>query len=90
MEDFIPRNIAKYVVTGAITMKVAQLTKDAMVDNTRFSEDDMIVKLGSGVVGWGAAAKLKPYTDKAVDKTADFVNKKREARKTKKEATIEK
>jgi hypothetical protein len=85
MEDFTPRNIMKYVVKGAITMKAAQLTKDAMVENTRFDEDDIVVKIGSGVVGWGVGAKLSPYTDKIVDKTADFINKKRETRKTKKE-----
>jgi hypothetical protein len=90
MDDFTPRNILKYVATGAISMKVASLTKDAMVDHTRFDEDDIVVKLGSGVVGWGVAAKLKPHTDKAIDKTADFVNAKREARKTKKEDTTEK
>ena len=90
MDDFTPRNILKYVATGAISMKVASLTKDALVDHTRFDEDDIVVKIGSGVVGWGVAANLKPYTDKAIDKTADFVNVKREARKAKKEDTTEK
>ncbi|HYQ97732.1 MAG TPA: hypothetical protein VEO92_05125 [Candidatus Nitrosocosmicus sp.] len=90
MDDFTPRNVAKYVVKGAITMKAAQFAKDTLAENTRFDEDDMIVKIGAGVFGWGVGAKLSPYTDKAVDKTADFINKKREARKAKKEATTEK
>jgi hypothetical protein len=89
MDDFTPRNIMKYIATGVISMKAASMTKDALVDHTRFDEDDIVVKIGAGVVGWGAGHHAKPYTDKAVDKVADFVNAKREARKAKKEDTTE-
>ena len=83
-EDFTPRNILKYLATGAISMKVASMTKETLADHTRFEQDNIVVKLTAGVVGWGAGHHAKPYTDKAVDKACDFVNAKREARKDRK------
>lgn len=84
--DFTTRNIAKYVVVAAVHGKVAQLTKHAIVDHTELEEDNIIVGLGSHVIGWGVADKLKPYTDRAVDKTADFIADKRDKRRAKKNA----
>jgi hypothetical protein len=81
MEDFTPRTVAKYVATTAIKMKTVQLAKEALADHTRFEEDDIVVRIGANVIGWGIAFKLKPYTDMAIDKTADFVNDRREAQK---------
>jgi hypothetical protein len=78
--DFTPRNVAKYVVRTVIFSKASQLAKDAIVDHTEFEDDDMTVKISGHLVGWAVSAKLKPYTDKMVDKTADYVNAKREAR----------
>jgi hypothetical protein len=78
--DFTPRNVAKWVVRTVVYGKTAQLTKDAIVDHTEFEDDDMTVKISSGLVAWYVSAKLKPHTDKMVDKTADYVNAKREAR----------
>lgn len=89
MDDFTPRNVLKYIATGAISMKAASMTKETLVDNTRFDENDIVVKLGAGIVGWGVGHHTKPYTDKAIDKVADFVNAKREARNAKKEDTTE-
>lgn len=85
--DFTPRNVAKWLAKAAIHAQVAQMTKNALVDNTSLEADSKRVKLGSNVVGWGVSSKLKPYTDKAVDKTADYINEKREARNTKKDDT---
>lgn len=81
---FTARNVAKYVVMAAVQQKTAELTEDAIEDYVGFEEDNMFVGLGSNVVGWYVASKLKPYTDKMVDKTADFVTAKREARAEKK------
>jgi hypothetical protein len=84
---FTARNVAKYVVQAAVHGKVAQLTEDAIVDYTRFEEDDKIVDISSHVVGWCVSAKLKPLTDKMVDKTADFIADKRAKRAAKKNPT---
>lgn len=89
-DAFTPRNVTKFVVQAVIAGKATELTEDAITDHTRFDEDDMIVNIGSRVVGWYVASKLKPYTDMAVDRTADFVVAKREARKSKKDTPEEK
>lgn len=88
-DEFTPRNLAKDAVTSAIGMKVSQLTKDAIADYTRFDRDTIAVKIGSGIVGGIVANKLKPATDKMVDKTADYLAAKRETRKAKKNAKKE-
>jgi hypothetical protein len=85
MPDFTLRNVAKYAVTAVIHGTVAKHTETAITDHTRFEEDDMIVDIAAHVTGWCVSHKLKPHTDKIVDKTADFVVKKREARKAKKQ-----
>jgi hypothetical protein len=89
-QAFTARNVAKFVVQAVIAQKATDLTEDAIVDHTQFEEDDMIVTIGSRVVGWYVADKLKPYSDKAVDRTADFIVAKREARKAKKDTNEEK
>lgn len=83
-DEFTPRNLAKDAVSSAISMKVSQLTRNAVADYTRFDQNTIAVKIGSGMVGGIVANKLKPATDKMVDKTANFIAKKREARKAKK------
>lgn len=85
--DFTPRNVAKYVAKGIIYGKTAQLTKETIVDHTQFEDDDIIVTISGGLVGWYVSDKLKPVTDKMIDKTADFIVAKREARKAKKDDT---
>lgn len=84
---FTARNVAKFVVKAAVHSKVAQLTEDAIIDYTRFEEDDKIVDISSHVVGWYVSDKLKPVTDRMVDKTADFIVAKRAKRAAKKDAT---
>lgn len=87
--DFNPRSIAKYAVSTIIQAKVADRASEAIVDYTRHEEGDLVTKIGSRVIGAGVAAAAKPYTDKMVDKTVDFIAAKREARKTKKNKTNE-
>jgi hypothetical protein len=86
---FTVRNVAKYAVKAAVQTKVAITTKHAIVDYTRFEEDDTVTSIGSHLVGWYVSDKVKPYTDKAVDKTADFITKKRAERAAKKDQTPE-
>lgn len=88
-EMFTPRNVAKFVVKSIVAAKTAQITEDALVDYTSLEEDSMAVDITGAVVGWYVSDKLKPVTDAAVDKTADFIAAKREARKAKKNAKKE-
>lgn len=83
--EFTPRNVAKYVAKTIVYLKVTQLTEDAMTDYTRFEKDDLVVKIAPKVVAWYVSDKLKPATDKLVDKSADFIVAKWEARNTKKD-----
>lgn len=75
--DFTPRNAAKFVVKAIVAARTAKLAEDAITDYTRFEEDDMIVDISSSLIGWYVSDKVKPYTDKMVDKTADFIAAKR-------------
>lgn len=84
MSPFTPRNAAKYIAKAIVHGKVASVTEDIIIDYSRFEEDDTIVDISSHLVGWYVSDKLKPLTDKMVDKTADFVVAKRDARKAKK------
>jgi hypothetical protein len=87
--EFTPRNVAKYVVKATVYLKTTQLAEDAITDYTRFEEDDIVTSIGSKCIGWYVSDKLKPVTDKMVDKTADFIVAKRENRKAKKNKTTE-
>ena len=53
MEAFTARNVAKYLVRVAIHSQVASATETAIINHTRFEEDDKIVEIASNVVGWG-------------------------------------
>lgn len=83
--DFTPRNVAKYVVQATVQFRTTRLVKNAIVGHTSLEKDSTPVSLVSNVIGWGVSAKLKPHTDKMVDKTADFVADKREKRQAKKD-----
>lgn len=85
MPPFTPRNVAKMVVTTTVQLKTAAMTQRAITDHTALESTNIPVRLTSGVVGWYVSHKVKPYTDLAVDKTADFVNEKRENRRIKKQ-----
>lgn len=86
---FTPRNVVKYVAKTAVYLQATRLLENAMVDYTQFEQDDIVVKIAPKVVAWYISDKLQPVTDTAVDKTADFIVAKREARKTKKNQTEE-
>jgi len=81
---FTPRNVTKFVVRAAVQFKVAALTRDAIAEHTSLESTDFPVLLGGSVVGWYVSDKVKPYTDLAVDKTADFIVEKREKRQARK------
>ena len=83
-EAFTARNVAKYIVVGIVQAKITETTEDLATEYVGFEEDNTLVGIGANVVGWGVAWKLKPHTDKAVDKTADFIAAKRAKRAAKK------
>lgn len=71
--DFTPRNVAKHVVKAAIAFKVSRTVKHTIDDYTRYDQDNFVVDQTGFVIGWYVSDKLKPYTDKAVDWTADRI-----------------
>lgn len=85
MEEFTLRNAVKYVAKAVIHKKTADFVENVITDYTRFEEDDNIVDISSFLAGWYVSSKLKPVTDKMVDKTADFVVAKRAEFAAKKE-----
>jgi hypothetical protein len=89
MPEFTPRNVAKFVAKAIVAGKTAQMTENALVDYTSLEEDSMTVDIAGGVVGWYVSDKLKPVTDAMVDKTADFVVARKNARQAKKNAKQE-
>ena len=76
-----PRNIAKFIVKASIAEGVAHVTKEAVANYTAFDSDNAVVKIGAKCVGWYLSSKVQPYTDAAVDKTADYIETKREERR---------
>jgi transcriptional regulatory protein LevR len=83
-DDFTPRNIAKFVVMTIIAGNIQHLTEAQIGNYTRFDKDSRTAEVVGGVVGWGISSKLKPVTDKIVDKTIDYAIAKNNERKAKK------
>lgn len=86
---FTVRNVAKWIAKSIIAAKTAEIVAETVADHTRFEEDNIVVHLGSGCVGWFVSDKLQPVTDAVVDRTADFVNEQRSKRSAKKTAKKE-
>jgi len=84
MPRFNPRNVAKFVVKTTIQIKTAAFTRAAIANHTSYEKTDTSVQVAGGVVGWYVAEKAEPYTDQAVDKTADFVAEQRAKHKASK------
>lgn len=86
---FTARNVTKWIAKSLVAAKTADLTADAIADHTQFNEDDLVVDLGSKVIGWYVSEKVEPVTDGIVDRTADFVTGLRTKRQAKKNAKKE-
>lgn len=84
--EFTARNVAKWIAKSIVAIKTTELVANVAADYTRFEKDDMVVKIGAGVVGWGVSSKLEPVTDRFVDTTADFIASYRGKLNTKKNA----
>lgn len=85
-KPFTAREVSKFIVTSIVASKAAVIASDTITDHTHFEEDDLVVSIGSHVVGWYVGHTVKPLTDKIVDKTADFVTEQRIKRQIKKNA----
>lgn len=80
---FTVRNASKMVVSTAVHMTVSHLTQNALRNYTPIQGDKTVFMAGN-LAGWSASANTTPFTDKLVDKTADFIIAKRAERKAKK------
>jgi hypothetical protein len=89
MDEFTPRNAVKFVVTQVIKVKAAKKTESIITGYTSFDEDDLVVDIAGGLVGWYLGDLVKPYTDKVIDKAADFIVAKRAEMKAKKDQKTE-
>jgi hypothetical protein len=78
------RTFAKHIAQSAVGLGASTLTARAVDNYTPYDPNAFIVKLGAGAVGFIVASKLQPLTDAAVDKSADFVAAKRQARRDRK------
>lgn len=85
MDTFTPRNAAKFVARSIVANQTAKLAEQTITDHTQFEEDDFVVDITGTVIGWYVAHKLKPVTDGAVDRVADFIATKRAAKAAKTE-----
>lgn len=75
--------IAKLVAKTIVASKVAAVTSKQIASHTNLNEDDTTVEVAGHVVGYVASCKTEPYTDAAVEKVADWVKAKKEARNNK-------
>jgi hypothetical protein len=75
--------IAQFATTESISLVVAKQTVNFVVDHTDADPESIPLRVGSMCFGKVVAAKLKPYTDGAIVKSADWIKSKR----NKKEAT---
>jgi len=91
--DLSAPSVAKWLVTSFIAMKVTDVTSRTLDNHTRLNTDNIIVRLGTGLVGMVVSVHAKPYTDKMVDRTTIYIATKRVAyqdKKAKKKYNIKK
>ena len=84
--ESLTRTVAKWLLKSFIAAKTAQLTAETIDNYTRFDEDSIAVKLGSGAIGMVVSKKLEPASDKIVDESANFIVRKRNEFRSKKNA----
>lgn len=87
--ELTPRTVTKFAVKMTVQVKVAALTRQAIADHSAYASTETPVVVAGAVVGLIVSEKVKPVTDKAVDKTFDFVANRREARKARKSQKTE-
>lgn len=83
------RDMAKAAIYYAIQEKTKRLTRRYIDTYTGLDEDSIRTRIAGNVVGQTVAWKAKKYTDKLVDKTADWYVARQES-KTEKDQKDEK
>jgi hypothetical protein len=80
--EFTPRNIVKFVAKSYVHSFTASVVEEQIVERTDHEEDDFIVQTTSHIAGWFVSERLKPVTDRMVDKAADWIVARKNAKKT--------
>lgn len=88
MDAYTPREVAKMLVKTMIVAKTAQITANTLEDRTGIDKDSKTAHVAGQFVGWSVVFAVKPYTDAAVDQTADWINARRAARAAKKNEPV--
>lgn len=65
--------IAQFAVRMVVSANVSSVASTQIENHSDFDSDSTTNQVASAMIGWYAGIKLKPYTDKAVVKTRDFV-----------------
>ena len=68
--------IAKYAVSMIVSLKTAQICEQQVAQHTELDPDGIPVKVGCMVTGQLVAYKAKPFTDVAVERTAEWLSEK--------------
>lgn len=77
--------IAKMAVQLVISAKTTAFARNQITDRTNMNPDGIPVTLTSQTIGWLVGVQVRPFTDKAVDKTIE----KYQAWRTKKKSSTE-
>lgn len=75
--------IAKLAANLTVQYVASKVATDVITSNTRFNEDDISVRVASGVVAWQVGTATKEHTDSAVDKAAAWIAEKKNQKATK-------
>lgn len=71
-------DIAKMAVQMVVTAKASKLAEGQILQHTDLDPDGNSVSILSGIAGALVGLQLKPFTDKAVDKTVELYQSWRE------------
>lgn len=66
------RKIAKKVAHMTVALNVASQVRTQVTEHSDVESDSIMLQIGAMVVGELVAAQTDPYTNAAVDKTADW------------------
>jgi len=73
MEQFTPRNVAKFSAKHVIGAMVGKAVKDILLSTIPATEKLKIAELSGAISAWYVSGKLEPVTDDLVDFAADEI-----------------
>ena len=74
--------VAQEVANLAVSVTVTRFTSSLITENSDHEEDEISVRVVSGVAGWYVASRVRVHTDAAVEKAALWINSKRNKQDT--------